>query len=169
MDQIELILQKEQLLTDYDPKTLVDLQPTKACLETVKCLTFHTTLIIGATDKHTLEVFYMELGLRFFGVFSKHLKRFQISETGGFRLISDLNAYYEWADSLQVSDATTYFEALKELGHIFVVSPQNLRELIHDMQRFKGVIRVEEVYEFVALRKDYQHIRKMVDERCSFM
>jgi hypothetical protein len=93
----------------------------------------------------------------------------QISESGGFRLISDLNAYYEWADSLSVPESKVYFSALKEIGHIYIVSPTNLRELMHDATRYKGVLRVEEVYEFVALRKDYQKIKKMVDDRCTFM
>lgn len=123
----------------------------------------------GATDKHTLEVFYTEIGLRFYGTYTKHLKTMQISEMGGFRLISDLNVYYEWADALNVAEATRYFKALKELGHLYVVSPIDLRELMHDSDRFLGVVRVEEVYEFVALRKDYRKIQRMVDDKCPLM
>ena len=170
MDQVEHILKTEQKLTDYDPiQPVTDLEPTRACLEAIHCLASHTHLVLGAADKHTVEVFYAEIGLRFYATFTKHLKTMQVSEQGGFRLISDLNAYYEWAASLGVSEASKYFGALKELGHIYVVSPTNLRDLMHDANRYRGVIGVEEIYEFVQLRKDYRKIKTMVDDKCTFM
>ena len=170
IDQVEYILKSEQKATDYDPiEPIMDLEPTKACVEAVHCLASHTQLVGGAADTHTTEVFYTEVGLRFYATFTKHLKTMQISEQGGFRLIGDLNAYYEWAASLGVAEAAKYFSALKELGHIYVVSPTSLRDLMHDANRYRGVIGVEDIYEFVQLRKDYRKIKPMVDDKCTFM
>jgi hypothetical protein len=83
---------------------------------------------------------------------------------------SDLNAYHEWAASLNAPEALRYFHALKELGHIYIVSPQDLRELMHDRRRYQGALREEEIYEFVQLRKDYRKIQKVVEsEKCPIM
>lgn len=66
--QVEYILTTLQLPTDYNPEenTDLELQPTKACREAVTCLTTHTKMLIGCTDKHTLDVFFQEIGLRLF-------------------------------------------------------------------------------------------------------
>ncbi|RKP04915.1 exocyst complex component Sec10-domain-containing protein [Thamnocephalis sphaerospora] len=171
MEHVACILESEQKATDYDPETeVLDLRPTKACNDAVRCLSIHSLMVKGATEKTMLEVFYTELGLRFFSVLSKHLKKNQISETGGFQVISDLNAYHEWAVSLHAPEALRYFHALKELGHIYIVSPQDLRELMHDRRRYQGALREEEIYEFVQLRKDYRKIQKVVEsEKCYVM
>ncbi|KAI8053305.1 exocyst complex component Sec10-domain-containing protein [Syncephalis plumigaleata] len=171
MSHVEYILENEQRATDYDPETdIIDLRPTKACRDVVRCLYTHTQMVSGATEKPMLEVFYTELGLRFFNILSKHLKTNQISEAGGFQVISDLNHYHEWAVSLNAPEALRYFHALKELGHIYIVSPQDLRELMHDRRRYQGALREEEIYEFVQLRKDYRRIQKVVEsEKCYVM
>ncbi|ORX66680.1 Sec10-domain-containing protein [Basidiobolus meristosporus CBS 931.73] len=174
MQQAEFILRSKQVPTEFLPndKANPDLKPTQACTETVKCLTTHTKLVVGGIDKQTLDVFLAEIGYRFFGLLGKHIKRFTINEAGGFQLISDLNLYHEWAcSSLRGQpEAISYFTALKELGNIYIVSPDHLRELLHDARRYQGVLRIEDVYEFVALRSDYRKIAKKVEiEDCIVM
>ncbi|KAI9594111.1 exocyst complex component Sec10-domain-containing protein [Syncephalis fuscata] len=165
MGHVEYILENEQKPTDYDPENeILDLKPTKACYDVVKCLSTHTQMVSGATEKSMLEVFYTELGLRFFNILSKHLKKIKLASRADFKLLgNDLNHYHEWAESLNAAEALRYFHALKELGHIYIVSPQDLRELMHDRRRYQGALREEEIYEFVQLRKDYRRIQKVVE------
>ncbi|KAJ1969091.1 F-box protein: endocytic membrane traffic, recycling ReCYcling 1 [Dimargaris xerosporica] len=173
MAQVEHILRNTQTLSDFNPPTgaVADLQPTRACQAVLDCLTKYTTLVIQATDKHITDVFLGEVGLRFFNIFGQHLRRFRVDPgRGGFQLISDLNAYHRWASTyLKSPEVMRYFDVLKELGHLYIITPQHLRELLHDARRFEPILRVEEVYEFVILRADYAKIKNMVEERCDFM
>jgi recyclin-1 len=69
MDQVEYILASEQRPEDFKPQTdaPLDLIPSKACVRAVECLKEHAKLLVGCSDKNTLDVFYQEIGLRFFG------------------------------------------------------------------------------------------------------
>lgn len=97
IDHIEFILATEQNPEEFKPANddSFDLQPTKvkycilsnfvicnqflllrnlfisikikACIDAVECLSKHTKLVIGCSDKHILDVFFQEIGLRFFG------------------------------------------------------------------------------------------------------
>ncbi|KAF9431552.1 F-box protein: endocytic membrane traffic, recycling ReCYcling 1 [Entomortierella beljakovae] len=56
------------------------------------------------------------------------------------------------------------FLALKELGNIFIIqSPSDLKQLIHDMERFGGILRVEDVFEFAEMRSDWKSIQRIVE------
>ncbi|KAJ1980479.1 F-box protein: endocytic membrane traffic, recycling ReCYcling 1 [Dimargaris verticillata] len=173
MAQVEHILRNTQKLNDFNPPTgaAADLQPTRACQAVLDCLTKYTALVIQATDKHITDVFLGEVGLRFFNIFGQHLRRFRVDPgRGGFQLISDLNAYHRWASTyLKSPEVMRYFDVLKELGHLYIITPQHLRDLLHDARRFEPILRVEEIYEFVILRTDYAKIKNMVEERCDFM
>ncbi|KAF8975001.1 F-box protein: endocytic membrane traffic, recycling ReCYcling 1 [Entomortierella lignicola] len=175
ISQVEYILTTMQLPTDYNPdeNTDIELQPTHACREAVTCLTTHTKMLIGCTDKHTLDVFFQELGLRLFNCLTKHLRSNIVSSQGGFVLICDLNHYYNFVAGLKQPSLTPNFLALKELGNIFIIqSPSDLKQLIHDMERFGGILRVEDVFEFAEMRSDWKSIQRIVERDrldCSIM
>ncbi|KAF9902383.1 F-box protein: endocytic membrane traffic, recycling ReCYcling 1 [Lobosporangium transversale] len=173
--QVEYILTTMQLPTDYNPDESmeIELQPTQACREAVTCLTTHTKMLIGCTDKHTLDVFFQELGLRLFNCLTKHLRSNIVSSQGGFVLICDLNHYYNFIVTLKQPMLTPNFLALKELGNLFIIqSPSDLKQLIHDMQRFGGILRVEDVFEFAEMRSDWKSIQRIVERdrlECAIM
>ncbi|KAF9578661.1 F-box protein: endocytic membrane traffic, recycling ReCYcling 1 [Lunasporangiospora selenospora] len=164
--QVEYILTTMQQPTDYNPEEGADieLQPTLACKEAVQCLTTHTKMLIGCTDKHTLDVFFQEIGLRLFNCLTKHLRSNVVSSHGGFVLICDLNYYYNFVVSLKQPSLLPNFLALKELGNIFIIqSPQDLKQLIHDMERFGGILRIEDIFEFAEMRSDWKSIQRIVE------
>ncbi|KAF9175279.1 F-box protein: endocytic membrane traffic, recycling ReCYcling 1 [Mortierella sp. AD010] len=151
--QVEYILSTMQLPTDYNPdeNTDVELQPTHACREAVTCLTTHTKMLIGCTDKHTLDVFFQELGLRLF----------KYDNTANLSIC------------LKQPSLTPNFLALKELGNLFIIqSPSDLKQLIHDMERFGGILRIEDVFEFAEMRSDWKSIQRIVERdrlECAIM
>lgn len=69
IDHVEFILETMQRIEDFRPPIDVplELKPTKACVETVECLSAHVKLVVGCADKHTLDIFFQEIGLRLFG------------------------------------------------------------------------------------------------------
>jgi len=100
----------------------MELGPTLACQEAIKCLEVHCKLIRGSTSKEVLEVFYQEVGIRLIAcvlsnlteldayirdrILQKHIKRQIISLNGGFQVIADLNAYNAFITSLKVQSST---------------------------------------------------------------
>lgn len=132
----------------------------------MECINAHIKLFSGVAEKHTLEVFFSEVGMRLFNVLIKNLKRLQISQTGSMTLICDFNIYCDWATSLRVSSITRTYNILKELGSLFLADGgEELRKVVHDLPRFQGVLRVEEIYELMASRTDYKKIQKFVETK----
>jgi recyclin-1 len=66
--QVEFILANGQTRNDYNPPsdTMPDLKPTKACQDVIKCLKSNTSMLVGAAEKGTMDLFFSEIGRRFF-------------------------------------------------------------------------------------------------------
>ncbi|KAJ2560000.1 F-box protein: endocytic membrane traffic, recycling ReCYcling 1 [Coemansia sp. RSA 1933] len=173
--QTQHILDTEQAAEDYHPDTNVSLTltPTLACARAVQFLGESTTVLRSmTTQKQMREVFLGEIGGRLFSVLVEHIKRFQITEPGGFQLIADLNLYYDWAADNVDAETQRFFTALKDLANCFILAPRDLRGFLRDQysrRTFDGVMRIEEIYDVVACRADYRAIRSQVEGHCDFM
>lgn len=80
-------------------------------------------------------------------------------------LKSDLNHYCSFATTLCQPNITPHFIALKELGNIYIIS--NARDIglfVREADRFNGLFRAEEVYEFCQKREDWMAIKKEVEK-----
>ena len=70
-----------------------------------------------------------------------------------------------------------FFKALRELSQIYLVDPSDAKELaaiIADNDRFYGIFRAEEVYQFAERRADWYQIQSKVERAmygigCSIM
>ncbi|RHZ82849.1 hypothetical protein Glove_103g57 [Diversispora epigaea] len=167
IDHVEYILATVQKPEDFRPPIDVplDLKPTKACVEAVECLSTHVKLVVDCSDKQTLDVFFQEIGLRLFGVLSKHLKKFIVSTPGGFQIISDLNHYCSFITTLWQPAITPHFIALKELGNIYIISSaRDIGLFVRESDRFNGIFYAEDVYEFCQKREDWMTIKKSVEK-----
>jgi len=173
MDEVEYICATTQLPTDYNPLASTngkpqdfDIGPTKAAQQVVELVESHTKMLTGSTDKNMLDVFNQEVGLRLFTVLCKHLKRQRISTDGAIKLISDMNLYFGYIKTLKNQDLLAYFKALRELSQIYLIDPSHAKEMatiIADGDRFHGIFRAEEVYEFAERRADWYQVRKDVE------
>jgi recyclin-1 len=77
-----------------------------------------------------------------------------------------MNHYFKFIQTLRNSDLLLYFKALRELSQIYLVDPSDAKELaaiIADADRFHGIFRVEEVYEFAERRADWFQVRRDVE------
>ncbi|KAF7430450.1 F-box protein: endocytic membrane traffic, recycling ReCYcling 1 [Pleurotus ostreatus] len=167
MNQVEHIITKLTKPREYYPPedAPLDLGPTLACTEAIKCLDMHCKLLKGSTSKEVLEVFYQEVGIRLIAILQKHIKRQIISLSGGFQVIADLNTYHTFIASLKVQTITSEFSHLKMLGHVFVVEDaKDLAQIVRDVTRYGGAYRPEDIYEFVQRRSDWKKIEKIVDK-----
>lgn len=145
---------------------VVDLSPTPTARRVVDLVSSHTRMLIGSTEKTMLEVFNGEVGLRLFTAVCKHIKRQRVSTDGATRLIADCTLYFEYIQTLRNADLLAYFRALRELSQIYLIDPRHSKEMatiIADGDRFGGVFRAEEVYEFAERRADWYQVKKDVE------
>lgn len=101
MDEVDYILATRQLTTDFNPDASIDsvtqmpdIGVSAAAVAIVDVVSSHISMLVGSTDKSTLDVFNQEVGLRLFGAICKHLKRQRISVDGSLKLIR----YVEYFD-----------------------------------------------------------------------
>jgi recyclin-1 len=94
MEEVDYILATKQLTTDFNPEASMDPQRqtmdigvSDAAIAVVDVVSSHTQMLIGSTDKSTLDVFNQEVGLRLFAAICKHLKRQRVSVDGSLKLI----------------------------------------------------------------------------------
>jgi recyclin-1 len=174
MDEIEYVCATTQPPSDYNPPltasgipdSTFDIGPTKCAQEVVEIVSSHTDMLTGSTDKNMLDVFNQEVGLRLFTVLCKHLKRQRISVDGSIKLISDMNLYFTYIQRLRNADLLQYFRALRELSQIYLIGPKHAKEMaavIADGERFSGIFRAEEVYEFAERRADWFVVKRDVE------
>lgn len=79
---------------------------------------------------------------------------------------SDMNHYFKFIQTLKNNELLLYFKAFRELSQIYLIDPSDSKELaavIADGDRFYGIWRVEEVYEFAERRADWYQVKKEVE------
>ncbi|OWP05683.1 hypothetical protein B2J93_1732 [Marssonina coronariae] len=173
MDEVEYICATCQQPTDYNPAPApgantptFEVGATGAAERVVNLVESHTRMLTGSTEKSMLEVFNQEVGLRLFAAICKHLKRQRISVDGSMRLISDMNLYFVYIRTLRNAELLEYFKALRELSQIYLIDPKHAKEMaevIADGDRFGGIFRAEEVYEFAERRADWYSVKRNVE------
>ncbi|KOS17515.1 F-box protein pof6 [Escovopsis weberi] len=144
----------------------LDIGPTQTAERIVELVRSHTNMLVGTTEKSMLDVFNGEVGQRLFTAICKHLKRQRISTDGAIKLIADMNLYSEYIRTLRNAALLPYFRALRELSQIYLIDPGHAKEMatvIADQDRFGGVFRAEEVYEYAQRRADWYQVRKSVE------
>lgn len=184
MDEVEYLCATTQLPDDFNPPAnskgvveVFDIGPSHTATKIVEVVSSHTSMLVGSTDKNVLDVFNQEVGVRLFTALCKHLKRQRVSVDGAIKLISDMNAYYAYIVSLKNKPLMQYFAALRELSQIYLISPKEAKEIatiIADTDRYHGIFRAEEVYEYAERRADWYQIKSAVEKQmygvgCSVM
>ncbi|GAA5874623.1 hypothetical protein JCM16303_002927 [Sporobolomyces ruberrimus] len=168
MSHVDYLLTTGQGPTDFcpDDNADLDLRPTKTAVEVVANLKKHCDMLKGSTDKHILEVFNQEVGIRLHGILLKNLKRVIVSTIGGLQLIADLNAYHSFVTTLRQPQVTAYFTSLKMVGEIYIVEdPKDLGALVRDTSRYEGTLSPDDLYELVQRRADWRKIEKQVEKQ----
>ncbi|KAI1138988.1 exocyst complex component Sec10-like protein [Hypoxylon sp. FL0543] len=175
MDEVEYLCATTQLPTDFNPTPPSqdvamskdnDIGPTTTAKRVTELVASHTKMLTGSTEKTMLDVFNSEVGLRLFTAVCKHIKRQRISTEGAVKLIADMTMYFEYIRTLKNPDLLAYFKALRELSQIYLIDARHAKEMatiIADGDRFGGIFRAEEVYEFAERRADWYQVKRDVE------
>ncbi|GAA5846578.1 hypothetical protein JCM9279_006750 [Rhodotorula babjevae] len=99
------------------------------------------------------EIFLTEVGVTFHTLLLEHLKKFQVSATGGLMLTKDLALYQDTVSSFGLPPLNDRFEMLRQLGNVFIVQPDILRSYL--TEAYLARIENRLLRPFVMMRSDY--------------
>ncbi|KAL7942231.1 exocyst complex component Sec10-like protein [Trichoderma barbatum] len=149
--------QKKQ---DFRPKDgeLESLQ-TATCLHICTFLARASQLASQAIDGHNAEKFFSELGLVLHSHLFDHFKRFQVNATGGLMVTQDIAKYVATLRAWPLAkDVETAIEMLTEIGSLFIVGPEALREKVRTLapgsNSVRGKLSKADFKAFVEKRDD---------------
>ena len=121
---------------DFRPKdgalesgALLEMLQTPACLTVITFLKKVHNLATLALTGQNLTAFSTELVRGVLAQLLEHFKRFSVNATGGLMVTKDLAQYTSTLRAFSLTaPATSSLEVLPEIGTLFVVGPEALRE-----------------------------------------
>ncbi|KAH8878858.1 exocyst complex component Sec10 [Thozetella sp. PMI_491] len=114
---------------DSDLEAIVDTLQTPVCESITSFLSKLAKGLAQALDGRNLELFSSELALAIHGLLFEHFKKFQVNATGGLMVTKDINKYVSTVrDWPLAKDVEPVLEILTEVGYLFIIGPEALRE-----------------------------------------
>jgi hypothetical protein len=129
---------------------------TPTCLSICTFLSRVATLSAQAIDGHNLEVLSCELAASIRDLLFEHFKKFQVNATGGLMVTKDISKYVstlkEWP---LTKEAEGSVEVLSEIGNLFIIGPEALRERSRNVQTSGTGKRLEKAdFKAFVIRRD---------------
>ena len=114
---------------DNDLESIVDALQTPTCQAICVLLDKVAALAAQSIDGHNLDTFSSELALALFQLLFEHFKKFAVNATGGLMVTKDIAKYVSTLKAWPLSrDSETTIEVLTEVGYLFIIGPEALRE-----------------------------------------
>jgi hypothetical protein len=102
---------------------------TATCLSICTFLNRVSTLASQAIDGQNLEIFSCELALSIRDLLFEHFKKFNVNATGGLMVTKDISKYVSTLKDWPLTrEAEGSVEVLSEIGNLFIIGPEALRE-----------------------------------------
>ena len=137
-----------QQKTDFRPKDdalsggsdwLEQLQ-TPTCLSIFTFLSrLHTLALPALGPSSNLTAFLTEIAINVRSLLLEHFKKFSVNAAGGIMVTKDITKYTELLRSWEVDESfLPSLEVLAEIGHLFVIGPEALRERLRGQKGMAG-------------------------------
>ncbi|KAI0194541.1 exocyst complex component protein [Astrocystis sublimbata] len=124
-----LATQKKLDFLPKDELDLVESLQTSTCTMTCLFLARATKVLRETVDGQNLETLTSELALAIQRLLFEHFKKFKVNATGGLMVTKDIAKYVatlkEWP---LAKDPEAAVELLTEIGYLFIIGPEALRE-----------------------------------------
>ena len=155
-------LLSNQSRTDFRPReetsdvALTEAQ-TQTCSAVVRFLSSFQSTAAQSIDGTNLSVFLTEVAVGLRSQLLDHFKKWQVNEVGAVMLARDMSAYVDLLRSWPLDQSfKPSFEVLTEIGSLFVLRPDALRERLRS-QVLAGVGK-ENLRPYLLKRDDYMHV-----------
>ncbi|KAG0270149.1 Exocyst complex component 5 [Actinomortierella ambigua] len=146
-----------QRRTDFRPKDEeVDLTAlaTRPCIDCCEFLRRMYETVKKCLDGKNIEMFCTEVGVAFHGMLLEHFKKFSISPMGGLMVTKDMVKYLETVKAWNIPILEERFEMLRQLGNLFLVTPEMLPTVLRD--GYLAKIESRALYPYLQLRVDFK-------------
>lgn len=115
--------------SDLDGGRYFEMLQTPTCQSICIFLDRLAKLASQAIDGQNLEVFSCELAARVRDLLFEHFKKFQVNATGALMVTKDISKYVSTLKNWPLTkEAEGNVEVLSELGNLFIIGPEALRE-----------------------------------------
>lgn len=105
------------------------------CLAICTFLSRAHTLSNQAIDGQNLETFSSELAVGIRDLLFAHFKKFAVNATGGLMVTKDISRYVTTLKDAPLNkDAESSIDVLSEIGNLFIIGPEALRERSRNLQ-----------------------------------
>lgn len=105
-------------------------------------------------NNQNAEIFFTDLAVGFRSLLLEHLKKFQVNLAGGLMVSKDITKYIELLRTLPLSqNFLGSLEVLVEVGNIFVIGPEALRERLRGGSALTGVDKAD-LRPYILRRED---------------
>ncbi|KAL0631485.1 Exocyst complex component 5 [Maublancomyces gigas] len=125
----------QRTVDNFKPKddevSLTTLQ-TPACQTVCAFLQKVYDIAKESLDGANLDGFLNEIGSGFRGLLLDHLKKYLVNQAGGIMLSKDITKYHDIVSKWSVVALKESFELLHEIGNLFVVRPNAIKERMRD-------------------------------------
>ena len=131
---------------------------TATCLSICNFLSRVATLSAMAIDGQNLEIFSCELAIGIRDLLFEHFKKWQVNATGGLMVTKDISKYVSTLKGWSLNkDTEAGIEVLSEIGNIFIIGPEALRERSRNLQPGGAGKKLQKAdfRAFVLKRDDY--------------
>ena len=102
--------------------------------------------------------------MHFFQLLYNDLKRFAVSDIGAIKLMRDLSEYQKAIRQFQVTSVEDQFDTLREISNVLLVLPQNLADVVQQLEKNSSV-KHEEVVAFIKMRGDYKTAKPIFKDK----
>ncbi|CZS99960.1 related to exocyst complex 100 kDa component [Rhynchosporium graminicola] len=115
--------------SDLDGGRYLEMLQSATCQSICTFLSRVATLAAQAIDGVNLEVFSCELALSVRDLLFEHFKKFQVNATGALMVTKDISKYVSTLKDWPLTkDSEGSVEVLSEIGNLFIIGPEALRE-----------------------------------------
>ncbi|KAH6915055.1 exocyst complex component protein [Coprinopsis sp. MPI-PUGE-AT-0042] len=164
---LQLVKQKKD---DFKPRNddmsfaRVNTKPCEACCEALEKARDAAKENLSGKN---LEVFLTEIGVAFHSLLLEHLRKFQVSATGGLMLANhrDIKSYQDTISTFGIPALQERFEFIRQLGQIFLIQPEILKSFI--TENYLGRIDSSLLKPYIILRSDYGQFEKGFNDSAS--
>eukprot|EP01137_Pigoraptor_chileana_P007384 Opistho-2@52905 len=152
------ILETEQKKTEFRPNdddlSVFTLPCTQACRKCCRFFTKQREAAQSSLDGYNADGFLTVLATRFHRVLTDHIRQQSINSLGGLLLTRDIAEYQNCVRGIKNPLIMEMFELLREISNIYVVRPENLRQVSSEGRLVK--LDRDTLMGFVRLRSDFK-------------
>lgn len=117
---------------------------TSTCTSVFDFLVKVRDLSSRGAEGRNAEIFFTELAIGFRSLLLDHLKKFQVNLAGGLMVSKDITKYIELLRSFPLASSfQPSLEILVEVGNIFVIGPEALKDRLRGGSALTGIDRAD--------------------------